>query len=98
VPQAKRPDSPWYTVCWTASKTPVGTRRKEGAADYDASPFRSDRQGRSTVYWTSFAHSGSCHYTDEKVVAVLHDVLEDTDVTLADLREEGASEKQSTAL
>lgn len=35
---------------------------------------------------------------DERIVAVLHDVLEDTTVTVDDLRAEGATEPQITAL
>lgn len=35
---------------------------------------------------------------DEKVVALLHDVLEDTDLTIADLQDAGASEGQLSAL
>lgn len=35
---------------------------------------------------------------DEKIVAVLHDVLEDTSITVDDLRAEGATESQIAAL
>lgn len=35
----------------------------------------------------------SCSTADEQIVAVLHDVVEDSDLTLEDLRAEGFSEK-----
>ncbi len=34
-----------------------------------------------------------CETEDEKIVALLHDVIEDTSVTISDLRAEGFSEK-----
>ena len=40
----------------------------------------------------------SVESVEEKVVAVLHDVVEDTDVTLKQLQEEGFPEKVLTAL
>ncbi len=40
----------------------------------------------------------SCSTEEEKICAVLHDVIEDTDITLEDLRAEGFSEEILTAL
>jgi (p)ppGpp synthase/HD superfamily hydrolase len=39
-----------------------------------------------------------CETTEEKIVAMLHDVMEDTDYTADDLRKEGFSEEIITAL
>ena len=39
-----------------------------------------------------------CSTTEEKIVAILHDVLEDTDITAEELRKEGFSEEIITAL
>ena len=41
---------------------------------------------------------GKCETTEEKIVAMLHDVMEDTDYTADDLRKEGFSEEIVTAL
>ena len=41
---------------------------------------------------------GKCETTEEKIVAMLHDVMEDTDYTADDLRKEGFSEEILTAL
>ena len=39
-----------------------------------------------------------CETTEEKIVAMLHDVMEDADYTADDLRKEGFSEEIITAL
>lgn len=39
-----------------------------------------------------------CHTEEEKIVALLHDVVEDTDITLDDLRNEGFSAEVLDAL
>ena len=39
-----------------------------------------------------------CETTEEKIVSMLHDVIEDTDYTADDLRKEGFSEEIITAL
>ena len=41
---------------------------------------------------------GKCETTEEKIAAILHDVLEDTDYTADDLRKEGFSEEIISAL
>lgn len=40
----------------------------------------------------------NCETTEEKIVAMLHDVMEDTDYTADDLRKEGFSEEIITTL
>ena len=40
----------------------------------------------------------NCETTEEKIVAMLHDVIEDTEYTADDLRKEGFSEEIITAL
>lgn len=61
----------------------IATKAHEGQVDKGGSPY-------ILHPLTVMMHM---HSMEEKIVAVLHDVIEDTDVTLEDLRAEGASEE-----
>jgi len=59
---------------------------------------QADKSGVDYIFHPMRVASNFVHNSDESVVAMLHDVLEDTDVTLDDLFAQGLTQVQADAL